>query len=70
MLDNYKHIIQNHPCDVLILDPPRAGIHPKTLREIIKEIVPKGFFLPVVPGTSNITVGGADRCRLVRTRGR
>ncbi len=33
-----------------------AGI---TLREIIKKIVPKGFFLPVIPGTSNITVGGA-----------
>ncbi len=30
-----------------------------TLKEIIKEIVPKGFFLPVVPGTSNITIGGA-----------
>ena len=30
-----------------------------TLKEVIKEIVPRGFFLPVVPGTSNITIGGA-----------
>ena len=27
--------------------------------EILKYIVPKGFFLPVSPGTKNITVGGA-----------
>lgn len=33
-----------------------AGI---TLREIIGHIVPKGFFLPVISGTSNITIGGA-----------
>ena len=33
-----------------------AGI---TLREILKVIVPKGWFLPVTPGTSYITLGGA-----------
>ena len=33
-----------------------AGI---TLREILKVIVPKGWFLPVTPGTSYVTVGGA-----------
>ena len=27
--------------------------------EILKYIVPRGFFLPVSPGTKNITVGGA-----------
>ena len=33
-----------------------AGI---TLRDILKVIVPKGWFLPVSPGTSYVTVGGA-----------
>ena len=33
-----------------------AGI---TLREILLVIVPKGWFLPVTPGTSYVTVGGA-----------
>jgi decaprenylphospho-beta-D-ribofuranose 2-oxidase len=33
-----------------------AGI---TLREILKLIVPKGWFLPVTPGTSYVTLGGA-----------
>lgn len=33
-----------------------AGI---TLREILKVIIPKGWFLPVTPGTSYTTLGGA-----------
>lgn len=33
-----------------------AGI---TLREILKVIVPRGWFLPVTPGTSYVTIGGA-----------
>jgi decaprenylphospho-beta-D-ribofuranose 2-oxidase len=33
-----------------------AGI---TLREILKIIVPSGWFLPVTPGTSFVTIGGA-----------
>ena len=33
-----------------------AGV---TLDEILKVIVPHGFFLPIVPGTKFITVGGA-----------
>ena len=33
-----------------------AGI---TLREILRVIVPRGWFLPVTPGTSYVTLGGA-----------
>ena len=33
-----------------------AGI---TLREILRVIVPSGWFLPVTPGTSYVTLGGA-----------
>ena len=36
MLINYNDIIKKNPCDILILDPPRAGLHPKTLKEILK----------------------------------
>ena len=52
-LENFKKIKLNSNDSTLTVG---AGA---TLREIIKEIVPHGFFLPVVPGTSNITVGGA-----------
>lgn len=33
-----------------------AGV---TLQEVLKVIVPKGWFLPVTPGTSYVTLGGA-----------
>ena len=52
-LENFKKIKLNTSNSILTVG---GGA---TLREIIKEIVPKGFFLPVVPGTSNITVGGS-----------
>jgi FAD/FMN-containing dehydrogenase len=46
----------------LSLDPERgtltceAGV---SLGEILRLVVPRGFFLPVVPGTKEVTVGGA-----------
>ena len=33
-----------------------------TLREILSVIVPKGWFLPITPGTSYVTLGGAIAC--------
>ena len=33
-----------------------AGV---TLKDILEVVVPRGWFLPVVPGTQHITVGGA-----------
>lgn len=30
-----------------------------TLKEVLEEIVPRGWFLPVVPGTQFVTIGGA-----------
>ena len=29
------------------------------INQLLKEIIPKGFFIPVSPGTSNVTIGGA-----------
>ena len=29
------------------------------INRLLKEIIPKGFFIPVSPGTSNVTIGGA-----------
>lgn len=52
-LKNFKTIKLNKSNSTLTVG---GGV---TLKEIIKEIVPRGFFLPVVPGTSNITIGGA-----------
>ena len=30
-----------------------------TVKEVLDFLIPKGYFLPVVPGTQNITIGGA-----------
>jgi decaprenylphospho-beta-D-ribofuranose 2-oxidase len=51
---NYDHFVEfNEDSGELTAE---AGI---TLREILKVIVPKGWFLPVSPGTSYVTLGGA-----------
>ena len=34
ILINYKNIIKKNVCDILILDPPRAGLHSKMIKEI------------------------------------
>jgi len=56
-------VIQTTSCDHFIefdinkgLLTAEAGI---TLREILKIIVPNGWFLPVTPGSSYVTLGGA-----------
>ena len=33
-----------------------------TFSELLQNIIPKGFFTPVSPGTKNITIGGAVAC--------
>jgi len=60
---NAPIVLQTTYCDHFIeLDyktgqlTAEAGI---TLREILKVIVPRGWFLPVTPGTSYVTLGGA-----------
>ena len=51
MLKNYSEIIQKFPCDILILDPPRAGLHPKTLKEILKINPKKIIYVSCNPTT-------------------
>ena len=60
---NASKVLQTSLCDRFVkfdestgLFTAEAGI---TLREILKLIVPKGWFLPVTPGTSFVTLGGA-----------
>lgn len=48
------HFIEFDPNSGLLT--AEAGI---TLREILKVIVPMGWFIPVTPGTSYVTLGGA-----------
>ena len=51
MLQNYSEIIEKNPCDVLILDPPRAGLHPKTLKEVLKINPKKIIYVSCNPTT-------------------
>ena len=51
MLQNYSQIIDKNPCDVLILDPPRAGLHPKTLKEVLKINPKKIIYVSCNPTT-------------------
>ena len=46
----------------IVLDPATASLTAGagvSLDQILRVIVPAGFFLPVTPGTRNVTVGGA-----------
>ena len=51
MLENYNEIIKKNPCDILILDPPRAGLHPKTLKEVLKINPKKIIYVSCNPTT-------------------
>ena len=51
MLQNYNNIIKKNPCDILILDPPRAGLHPKTLKEVLKINPKKIIYVSCNPTT-------------------
>jgi len=60
---NASLVLQTHLCDHFLefdintgLLTLEAGI---TFREVLKVIVPQGWFLPVTPGTSYVTIGGA-----------
>ena len=52
-LSNFKKLLIDPIAQELTVD---AGL---SFEEILLEIIPKGFFLPVTPGTKYITVGGA-----------
>ncbi len=60
-LKNKDVILMSNFCDIELDDDKqilKAGAG-ASFDEILKYIVPKGFFLPVSPGTRNVTVGGA-----------
>ncbi len=52
-LNYFKEIIPNYEQQEITA---QAGA---SIEEILKIIIPKGFFLPVTPGTKKITLGGA-----------
>ena len=58
-----QHLLLTRPLDRLLTFDPQtgrlrceAGV---TLAEILEFAVPRGWFLPVTPGTKFVTVGGA-----------
>ena len=52
-LDYFKHIYLNKAQGILNAG---GGV---SFGDLLKKIIPEGFFLPVSPGTRNVTVGGA-----------
>jgi len=52
-LPTFDRILLDHSAGTVTVG---AGV---TLDKVLKVIVPEGFFLPVTPGTRNVTVGGA-----------
>lgn len=60
---NASRVLQTLHCDHFIEFDEGTGVLTAeagiTLREILKLVVPKGWFLPVTPGTSYVTLGGA-----------
>ena len=49
----HTSIIENNACDVLVIDPPRAGVHPKTLKQIIKLNPKKIIYASCNPSTQS-----------------
>lgn len=60
---NSQIVLQTNPLNHFVQFDDRAGLliceSGISLREILELVVPKGWFLPVTPGTSYVTVGGA-----------
>ena len=60
---NAKHVLQTTYLDHYLHFDAKLGLVTceagVTLRELLKLIIPKGWFLPVTPGTSFVTIGGA-----------
>ena len=60
---NAPRVLQTSYCDHFVEFDDKTGRLTAesgiTLREILRVIVPKGWFLPVTPGTSYVTLGGA-----------
>lgn len=55
-------VIELTAFDHILLDPASATVTAGagvSLNQLLRVIVPAGFFLPVTPGTRNVTVGGA-----------
>ncbi|RED97074.1 FAD-binding oxidoreductase [Marinoscillum furvescens] len=58
-----EHVLSTHYFNKILSFDPYTGVlraeSGVTLRDILEVIVPKGWFLPVTPGTKNVTLGGA-----------
>ena len=56
-------LLDCRPLDqILEMDPARGVVRVQagcSLRALLREIVPAGWFLPVTPGTAEVTIGGA-----------
>jgi decaprenylphospho-beta-D-ribofuranose 2-oxidase len=57
------NVLQTRRLDHFLVFEPVAGLLTVeagvTIREILRLVVPKGWFVPVTPGTSYVTIGGA-----------
>ena len=51
MKDQLKEIIISNPPDVIIVDPPRSGLHPKIIKELNNLAIKKIIYVSCNPQT-------------------
>lgn len=64
-----RRFIEEHRCDVLVLDPPRAGLGPKFVRKVVRAAPPRIVYVSCNPSALAAELPGFDGYRLTELEG-